>query len=243
MELRAVVVDDEPIARSGLATLLRREPSIAVVRECESRQEAIAALHRERPHVVFLDVQLSPGTGFEVAEQMQSPSTQVVFVTAFDRHAVEAFRTSALDYIVKPVDPERLRASIARVRERLQLLDAAVARDRARAPLAFSDGERSLLFSVDELTWIEGADDYAQVHARGRTWLVSDTLDGLERRLPAPPFFRVHRSAIVNVGHVTAIKRVSRHRHAAVLRDGTVVSVSAARRGMLRDWLADLSTR
>jgi DNA-binding LytR/AlgR family response regulator len=110
------------------------------------------------------------------------------------------------------------------------------------ASLAFQDGERSLVFRADELIWLEGADDYARLHARGRTWLIRETLSTLEGRLQTPPFFRVHRSRIVNLWHVTMIKRVSRHRHSAVMRDGSEVPVSAPQRRELEAWLLESST-
>jgi two-component system, LytTR family, response regulator len=229
--LRVIVVDDEPIAREGLAALLVRE-AIVPVALCGSRDEAVASINGELPDVVFLDVELSPGTGFEVVERMRAPRTQVVFVTAYDHHAVQAFTTAALDYIVKPVDPDRLRLSIARARERLRQASAA-----PPLPLVFPDGNQSLLFEAGDIRWIEGAGDYASLHARSRTWLVTETLDSLEQRLPFPPFLRCHRSAIVNLSQVTRLTRVSRYRRAAILRDGQTVPVSAGRIGAIEERL------
>ena len=231
--LKLVVVDDEPIAREGLATLLRREAGIATVLECASRDEAIAVLNREQPDAVFLDVQLSPGTGFEVVARADAPATQVIFVTAFDQHAVEAFSVAALDYVVKPVDPGRLRESVARMRERVRQVDGARSHESRRMPLVFHDGSETLVFQPRELSWVEGADDYARLHARGRSWLIRETMDSLAERLPSPPFHRVHRSAIVNIDHVASVQRESRHRHAAVLRDGTKVPLTTSTRDEL----------
>jgi two-component system, LytTR family, response regulator len=250
MKLRALVVDDEPVARAGLSMMVRADPHFVDVRECGDRDAAVSAIETDRPDLVLLDIQLTPGTGFDVIERVgASRMPAVIFVTAFDRYALEAFDAAAIDYVVKPPDPARLALALtrakARIREartaddatRLAILAAALRQPPAPRPIALADGERTLLFEPNEIVWIEAADDYARVHARGRPALVRETLEALETRLPSPPFFRVHRSAIVNLRFVTEVTRTSRHRYIAALRDGTRVPVSEGRRQALEAWL------
>jgi len=250
MTTRVLVVDDEPVARDGLASLVRRLPGISDVIACDSTGTAVATIRAARPDIVLLDVQLSPGTGFEVINEVGAENMPlVIFVTAFDQFALRAFETAAVDYLLKPVDPERLAAAVSRAMARLRERNSAEAVLRLTAlgasfqqpsprPIAFVDGDRTLLYEPNEITRIEGADDYVRIHGRGRDCLVRDTLDALEDRLTTPPFFRVHRSAIINLRHVVEIVRVSRHRHAVHLRDGSRVPVSEKRRELLEQWLS-----
>jgi len=247
---RILVVDDEPVARDGLAALVRRLPGMSDVFACDSAEAAVSAIRTERPDIVLLDIQLSPGTGFDVINKVgvaQMPL--VIFVTAFDQFAVRAFESAAVDYLLKPVDPERLAAALSRASARLRERNSAEAVQRLAAlgasfqqppprPISFVDGDRTLLYEPNEITRIVGADDYVRVYGRGRDCLVRDTLDALEDRLTTPPFFRVHRSAIINLRHVVEIVRVSRHRHAVHLRDGSSVPLSEKRRELLEQWLS-----
>src|SRR5262249_14684045 len=162
----------------------------------------------QRPDVVLLDIQLNPGTGFDLIQDIGVANMpHVVFVTAFDKFALKAFDAAAIDYLVKPVSRARLHVALERAKTQLRgtnVADAsgrltALAQElvpRERRPIAVADGDRTLVFEPGEIVWIEAADYYARIHARGRAWLVRETLDALESRLQRP-FFRVHRSAIV----------------------------------------------
>jgi len=250
VKLTALVVDDEPVARAGLTTMVRSDPDFSVVRACGDCDAAVRLIRDERLHVVLLDIQLNPGTGFDVIDRVGADSMPpVVFVSAFDEYALKAFDAAAVDYVVKPVDPERLRVALNRVKARTAApnVDNAMARLASVAaalrppeprPIAVSDGDRTLVFESDEITWIGAADYYASVNARGRSWLVRESLDAFEHRLPRPPFFRVHRSAIVNIRFVMEVTRVTRHRSVIVLRDGSRIAVSAERRATLEAWLS-----
>jgi two-component system LytT family response regulator len=248
--LNALVVDDEPIARAGLTSMVRSDPDFSVVRACGDCDAAVRLIRNERLHVVLLDIQLNPGTGFDIIDRVGADAMPpVVFVTAFDEFALKAFDSAAVDYVVKPVDPERLRVALNRVKTRnasasvddaISRLSAAAAalRQEQAKPVVVSDGDRTLVFEHDEIIWIGAADYYASVNARGRSWLIRESLDAFERRLPRPPFFRVHRSAIVNIRFVAEVARLSRHRSAIVLRDGSRIAVSAERRAALEAWLS-----
>jgi len=250
MTTHVLVVDDEPVARDGLAALVRRLPGVSDVLACDGVDAAVSAIRVARPDIVFLDVQLSPGTGFDVINEVGVDRMPlVIFVTAFDQFAVRAFESAAVDYVLKPVDPERLAAAVLRAIARLRERNSADAMLRLAAlgasftsppprPIPFVDGDRTLLYEPNEITRIVGADDYVRVFGRDRDCLVRDTLDALEDRLTTPPFFRVHRSAIINLRHVVEIVRVSRHRHAVHLRDGSRVAVSEKRRELLERWLS-----
>lgn len=250
MTLHVLVVDDEPAARAGLVAMLRDQATVTRISESRGRDEAIRMIREQRPDLVLLDIQLNPGTGFDVIAAVGAENMPVViFITAFDAFAVAAFDAAALDYVLKPVDPERLRTALARARRRLAESDlhGAAARLAAAAecltptpsgPVVVQDVNRTLVFEPAEITRIEAEDYYARLHARGRSWLIRETLDSLEQRLPTPPFFRVHRSAIINATFVTALTRVSRHRHELALRDGARVPVSEARREAFSSWLS-----
>jgi len=242
MTARVLVVDDEPVARDGLASLVRRLPGISDVIACDSTGTAVATIRAARPDIVLLDVQLSPGTGFEVINEVGAENMPlVIFVTAFDQFALRAFETAAVDYVLKPVDPERLAAAVSRAMARLRERNSAEAVLRLTAlgasfqqpsprPIAFVDGDRTLLYEPNEITRIEGADDYVRIHGRGRDCLVRDTLDALEDRLTTPPFFRVHRSAIINLERVREIQPLFRGDCDLVLENGRKVRLSRTRR-------------
>ncbi len=246
--LRALIVDDEPLARLGLRQLAEAHGGLTVVGECRNGRDALQQLDGAAPDVVFLDVQMPGLDGFGVI-RARGPERMplVVFVTAFDEYAVRAFEAHALDYLVKPVTASRFAAAVARVREQLSGRQALAAARRLGAlvtpegPLRLSvpTAAGRLLLDPDEVDWIGADDYYAAVHAAGRRHLVRESLDSLEARLRAP-FLRVHRSAIVNVARVRELRSAS-GRAVVVLRDGTEVAVSRRRREAVADALRRLS--
>ena len=233
-DIRALIVDDEPLARRGIRQLLVPYPDIVVVGECRDGREALKALASTTPDLVFLDVQMPGLDGLGVirafgAERM--PLT--VFVTAHDEFAVRAFETQALDYLVKPLSEARFRATVARVRERMRQGDAIVARLRGllasdavpgagRIAVATETGQR--LVDVDEIDWIAAEDYYARIHANGRDYRIRESLAAFEARLSPDRFVRIHRSIIVRVDRIRELNgdRVT-------LRDGTRLEVSRRR--------------
>jgi two-component system LytT family response regulator len=231
--LTALVVDDEPLSRRALRQLLARHADVEVLGECADGVEAREALARCTPDVVFLDVQMPGLSGLDVARERGDRATPlIVFVTAFDHFAVPAFETEAVDYVTKPVAEERFDSALARVRSRLRLIEAA-RRESIVEPtlerLTVRVGERELLVPIDQIDLIEADDVYAAVHAGGRRHLVRMSLDALESRLDGRRFLRVHRSYIVPIDRVRAVRRPAGRPRMLVLASGALVPVSRRR--------------
>lgn len=236
--MRALVVDDEPLARRGICQLLADHTDVEVVAQCGNGIEALAAVAEHAPELVFLDVQMPEMDGFEVVRRIgveRMPA--VVFVTAYDEFAVRAFEASAVDYLMKPVGTERFSVAMRRVCERrsaaaailrvseLQALLAQVTSHPSRPsrlPITTSNGV--VFVEPEEIDWIMADDYYAVVHVGDKRYMLRESLVSLEERLPRQLFLRVHRSAIVNCNRVREL------RHGAViLKDGTRVSISRRR--------------
>jgi len=250
--MRVLIVDDEPLARLGLRRLLEGLPGVAIAAECGSGAEAVQAIAAAAPDLVFLDVQMPGGTGFDVIEQV-GPDLMppVVFVTAYDQHAVRAFEVHALDYLLKPIDPDRFRDAFARAARvveraapaprRLEHLLRAVEEPGAAAPLArlaVRDAERIVFVEAADIVYIEAAGNYARLHAGRRTHLVRRTMESLERRL-GPTFLRVRRSLLVNARAIAALEPYGKGSYAVVLRDGSRLISSRTYGARLRAWLAE----
>ncbi len=253
-EIRALIVDDEPLARRGIRQLLAPYPDIAVVGECRDGREALRALATERPDLVFLDVQMPGLDGLGVIRAHGPERMPVtVFVTAHDEFAVRAFEAHALDYLVKPLSEARFRATIARVRERVRLQDAVAmaarltallggapgggpgARQPSGARIAVPTVSGDLLLDQAELDWIEADGDATVLHAGGRTHRLRQALSALEARLDAAQFVRVHRSAVVRLDRVRELTDPDAGVEAKiVLRDGTALPVSRRRLAEVR---------
>lgn len=225
--MRVVIVDDEPLARLGVRQLLARHANVAIAGEARDGREAVALLTAMRPDVVFLDVQMPELSGFDVLHALpQDTRPLVIFLTAYDTFAVQAFDAQAIDYLVKPVNEARFDAAVTRARERLRAADAMKQAER----LVFSTGGVDLVVAPDEIAWIEADDYYAAVHALGRRHLVRESLSSLEARLDTTRFVRVHRSAIVNLAHVREVRSAAPGESAIVLRDGASLPISRRRR-------------
>lgn len=240
--IRVVVVDDEPVARRGLVRLLGVEEGIEVVGEAAGGGEAMSMLRRERPEVVFLDIQMPRIDGMLVGEELrtfESPPL-VVFVTAYDQYAVRAFEMEAADYILKPFDSERLQQVLGRVRRQLRrsalerldtstgLLDRLAGQRAAEEPgrLVIREAGTVVFLRPDDVDWIEAAGNYVRVRAGGDEHLVRDTLTAMEDRLDGHGFLRASRSALINMARVREIRRTGGGTHVAILEDGREVSVS-----------------
>jgi two-component system LytT family response regulator len=238
--LRVLIADDEPLIRLGIRRALEALPGVAIVAECGSPDDAVEAIRKEAPELAVLDVQMPGGTGLDVVRRLgpaRMPAT--IFVTAFDAYAVQAFELNAVDYVLKPFDPERLQQAVERARARLtaethQALAARLeallaAHDAARParPAAPADrivvrnGERFDLVPAEAIDWIEAADNYVQLHCGQARHLLAETLTGLERRLDPQRFLRVHRSRIVNRARIVAVHALVGGAYALELRDGT----------------------
>ena len=215
MTLRVLIVDDERLAREKIRGYLAGEPDVEIVGECASGGEAVAAIRARRPDVVFLDVQMPGGGGFDVLADVGAAAMAVIFVTAHDEYAVQAFEGDALDYLLKPFDRPRFRRALARAR-------AAV---RPLGRLMVREGDRIRLVPVAEIDWIEAADNYVTVHAGGREHLLREALSHLWGRLDPTRFARIHRRAIVNLEAVTEVRALPHGDREVTLRDGVRLPV------------------
>jgi two-component system LytT family response regulator len=243
--IRVLVVDDEPLAREGLRLRLGAEPDLELVGEAVDGADAVRAIEELAPDLVFLDVQMPGLDGFGVLRAVASEKLpRIVFVTAHEQHALRAFEVSALDYLLKPVAPERLaealhkaRAALARAdgpdERLLRLLDHLDARTHARRLVA-KDRGRYVLVPTEEIRWIAAAGNYAEIHdAQGRALLVRTTLAELEQRLDPAEFARVHRSTLVRLAHARELKPDAHGDFDLTLDDGTVLAVGRAYRDRL----------
>jgi two-component system LytT family response regulator len=235
--LRAMVVDDEPLARDTVGLLLRRHPGVEVVAACNG-VEAVPLIERLSPDILFLDVQMPEVDGFDVLDAVGAEAVPaVVFVTAYDEYAVRAFEVHAVDYLLKPFDDARFARALARASERV-LAGAPDGRLgallRQRSPylqrLLVRKRDRVVVVAADDIDWIEAADYYASLHVGETTHLLRETLAELEQRLDPERFVRVHRSAMVNVARVREIHSLFHGDAALVLASGARVKLSRARR-------------
>lgn len=232
--IRVLVADDEPLARRNLTVLLRRDPDIGSIAECGSGVEAIAAIRGSKPDLVFLDVQMPECDGFDVLEMLGAdmPET-VIFVTAHDEYALQAFEAGALDYLLKPFDDARFGRALTRAKERL-------ARYSPRPPqpvkrLAVRSPGRLLFLDVPDIDWVEAASYYACLHVGRHTHVLRRSLTELERDLGEETFIRIHRSAIVNIDRIRGLELQSGGDYRVVLATGVQLPLSRRYRKRLQD--------
>ena len=201
-KIRTLIVDDEPLARRNLAALLPCDPEIEMLGECASGTEAVAAVRRLRPDLVFLDVQMPECDGFEVIERLAGdlPPT-IIFVTAYDRYAIRAFEAGAQDYLLKPFDDARFELALRRAKDRL----CRMADQRQAQPLIVRNRGEIVFIQLADIDWIEAADYYTCLHVGTATHLLRRSLSDLERTLDPGLFCRIHRSAIVNLRRVRSL--------------------------------------
>jgi two-component system LytT family response regulator len=215
MALRVLIVDDERLARAKIRDYLVDERDVVIVGECGSGAEATAAVRSLHPDVVFLDVQMPDGDGFQTVEELGACGAAIVFVSAYDEYAVQAFDVAAVDYLLKPYDRDRLCRALERAR-------AAVGPSRR---LAVRDGGRLLLLPAGEIDWIESAGNYVVLHAGVREHIVREALAKLEARLDPRRFVRIHRRAIVNLDAVVEVRALAHGAQEVVLRCGARLPV------------------
>jgi two-component system, LytTR family, response regulator len=240
--VRAAVVDDEPLAREGIRLLLGRDPEVTVVGEAGNASEALALLRTVRPQLVFLDVQMPGGDGFEVLSRAQRPLPLVVFVTAFDSHALQAFDVHALDYVLKPFDDERFTQAVERAKQELRREAAAQIGERMlqgvqaleRTRVVVRDRGRVTFLDEDEIDWIEAADYYVELHVGARTYLHRESMAALEARLDTRRFVRIHRKAIVNIRCLREVRRDAGGGLVAVLSSGVSLPVARSHQAQVR---------
>ncbi len=245
-KIRAVIADDEPLARLGIRDLLAHHNDIEVVSEARNGREAVNTLRQLKPDLIFLDVQMPVLDGFGVLKTIGvNEMPEVIFVTAHDEFAVRAFDTHALDYLVKPVKQKRFSEAINRMRERLKsneaydlsrklsLLLAAKERESRKQRIVIPGAKGELVINSDEIDWIEADDYYAAIHARNGRHLLRESLASLAKRLDPHQFVRVHRSTIVNIDRVSEVRHEGSET-LLVMHGGVQVRVSRRRKQLTR---------
>jgi two-component system, LytTR family, response regulator len=246
MKLRAVIVDDEPLARERLRRLLAEDEGIDVVAECRNGKETIARLKTEKVDLLFLDIQMPAGGGFEVIDAVgvrHMPPT--VFVTAYEQYAIQAFKVHAIDYLTKPIETERLRETLDRAKARIAGEAALQTQEQLAAALdalrggvrngksyqerfLIRDGNKETLVQVGDVEWIEAADYYSCLHVGGRQYMLRESIKELSNKLDPAQFVRIHRSAIVPIRQVKEIHRDGRAEYFVVLHGGQRLRMSKA---------------
>ncbi len=238
--IRALIVDDEPLGREGIRSLLTGDTDIEVISECQDGLQAIAEIQALRPDLVFLDIQMPECDGFGVLEALApSEIPAVIFVTAYDKYALDAFAVHALDYLLKPLDASRFRFAVDRVKDHLRRADPGVLheklarfvaelhdRQQYRTRIVVKAHGKLLLFRVEEIDWMESAGDYVNLHVRGEQHLLRETMAQIESKLDPALFLRIHRSTIVNVDRVKELEPLFRGQYIVKLRDGTRLTAS-----------------
>jgi len=242
--LRALVVDDEPLARRSIRRLLERRSDVDIVGECADGASAVMTIREQKPDVVFLDVQMPEMTGFDVIREIGPDAMPVtIFVTAYDQYALRAFDENATDYLLKPFRKVRFDRALQRAKERIagtpnvSDLRALVARmDRDLAPpeyvdrLTVAENGRIFLIDVDEIDWIAASGNYALLHTLRRTYEIRQTLTELEAKLNPREFLRIHRSTIVNIRRIKEIQPWFRGHHVVILKNGQELRMSRYQR-------------
>ena len=254
MKIRTLIVDDEPLGRERIRALLASDPEIEVIGECADGRQAITAIEQRNPDLVFLDVQMPEVDGFSVLEAICSECMPVIiFVTAYDRYAVQAFEVHALDYLLKSYDRERFSAAVQRAKEEIQrsregvlnerlvgLLENLQAKKDRLTRLVIKSAGRIVFLRVEEIDWIEAADNYVRVHAGKESHLIRETLQSLEKRLDPGKFLRIHRSFLVNLDRIRELRPIFHGDYAVKLADGTELTLSRNYREKLLEPLGHL---
>lgn len=245
---RVLIADDEPLARERLRMLLTSETWLELVGECEDGTQAVKAIHDLKPDLVFLDVQMPGATGFDVIEAVgPARMPPVVFVTAYDQHALRAFDVRALDYLLKPFDRERFRQALDRARQQMQRSSdgelerrlLALVHDLRESPqrvdrFVVKSGGRVYFVRADEIDWIEAAGNYVKLHVGGEAHLLRETMTAIEAQLNPDVFFRIHRCHIVNIERVQELQPWFNGEYVVCLRTGARLTLSRGYREKLQ---------
>lgn len=267
-KIRAILVDDEPLANRGMRIRLEEFAEIEIVGECANGREAVREIKSKSPDLVFLDIQMPGLDGFGVVRALiGAPAPLIIFVTAYDKYAIDAFEANALDYLVKPVDEERLKDAIHRAREAIRQRSAAnresklvellaslsdedrdqikelikdpawSQKERYSERLSFRDGAKVVMLDADDIDWIDAAGDYMCIHAGGKTHIIRETMKTLQQRLDPSRFQRIHRSAIVNVKKVKELHPHSNGEYFVILENGSELKLSRSYKEVVQRFL------
>ncbi|HWW77485.1 MAG TPA: LytTR family DNA-binding domain-containing protein [Pyrinomonadaceae bacterium] len=252
--IRVLVVDDEPLAREKIRGMAADDAELRVVGECSNGAEAIEAVQALRPDLILLDVQMPEVGGFAVLEALKDEGLPpVIFITAYDHYAVRAFEFHALDYLLKPFDRERFRAAIERAKRQIRrekngaglderiiaLLEQMREQPRYTERLVVKTGGRVFFLNADEIDWVEAEGNYVSIHAGKKSYLLRETISGLESQLDPRHFVRIHRSAIVNINRIKELQPWSHGEYHVILHDGTQLTLSRSYRDNLQSALGN----
>ncbi len=247
----ALIVDDEPLACASLRKLLEREPDAITILEARNGHEATALIRRERPDVVFLDVQMPEMSGFDVVQQVGAAAMpEVIFVTAHDQFAIQAFEINALDYLLKPVSEERFAEALHRTRSRLprdgdesgrivSLLQSLASPPRTLTRIAVRAAGKTRFVDMADVLWIQAAENYVELHTATSRHLVHTTMQSLLSRLDPDVFARIHRSTIVNVRHVVQIEAAAPGDYVLTLDNGFSIQSSRTYNEIIKRWVSN----
>jgi len=247
--IRAVIADDEALARKFIRQMLKDEPDVEIIGECANGKEAVSMIRSEKPDLIFLDVQMPEKDGFAVLQSVPE-LPEIIFTTAYEQYAIRAFELHALDYLLKPFDQARFRDAIRHAKERLRsmpdkdvrrqinaLLQSVEKESRYLDRLVIKSGGRISFLSTDEITWIEADDKYVLLHTGRINPMVRQTLNAMEAQLDPKKFKRIHRSAIVNVARIKELQPMFNGEHSVLLEDGTKLTLTRSYKDKLFDLL------
>ena len=238
MVIQTLIADDEVLARRKLRQFLSEEPDIEIAGEGSTASEIMELVRAAAPHLLFLDVQMPGMNGIDLVNAMADSDDiampQIIFTTAYDRYALQAFEIHAVDYLLKPFTPERLRAAVDRARGQLQVSQKTAGRDHNSdgaaslyaSRIVFKSRGRILFLPVSEIRWIGAEENYVRICAGGETHLLRETMTSMEKRLDPSLFLRVHRSAIVNLQYVKEVRTEARGDFIVQLKNGQKVAMS-----------------
>jgi two-component system LytT family response regulator len=249
MAIKALIVDDEPLARERVADLLRADAEVEVVGECGNGRDAVDAIRRLAPDLVLLDIQMPEMNGFDVIRGLgDGPVPVIIFITAYDRYALDAFEVHALDYLLKPFSRSRFQSALRHAKSRLaapepvgvarhleDLLRTLERKPRGMDRLAVKADGKVVFLKTSEIDWIEATGKYMTIHVRGKTHLIRETMVDLEGKLDPARFLRIHRSCIVNVERVRELHPMFNGEYTVILQDGTRLSSSRGYREKLQE--------
>jgi two-component system, LytTR family, response regulator len=247
MRVRTLIADDEELARERLRQLLANQPEIELVGECADGREAVAAIQAKTPDLIFLDVQMPELDGFAVLEAINiEPMPIIVFCTAHDKFALKAFEVHAVDYLLKPFDRERFESALRRALEQVRhrenparaeaqaaMLTEALAPAKPAERLAIKLDGRILLVKTSDISWIQAAHNYVEIHEEKKTHMLRETISAIETRLPPEKFVRISRSVIVNVDRVKELQPRFYGEYTVILNDGARLTLSRRYRNKL----------
>ncbi|MEI2757137.1 MAG: LytTR family transcriptional regulator DNA-binding domain-containing protein [Chitinophagaceae bacterium] len=242
---KVIIIDDEPLARSIVKEYVQKHATLELAAECGDGFEGVKAIQQHQPDLIFLDIQMPKINGFEMLELIEEPPA-VIFTTAFDEYAIKAFESHAVNYLLKPFDQVQFDKALAKWEDQKdknsekntrELLDSVSQSPSQSQRIVIKDGNKIKIIPIQDILYLEAADDYVKVHTKDGYFLKNKTMGHFEKTLPGSQFARSHRSFIINITQITRIDAYEKDGHVAVLRTGAKVPVSRSGYGKLKEVL------